>query len=166
MNRQRQELVLDVHCVLLYNDRGTAIGNVVIFTDMTSMHHLEEEKRRLDRLASLGEMSASVAHEVRNPLASIKTSMQMLLYDVEEVEHGYDHREERESISVVLKEVERLDAIVRDLLLFARPRQLHYASCNLLELSEHVLQLMQAQCDELEMAGRPCTCGWNARGNC
>ncbi len=45
---------------------------------MTSVYRLEEEKRRLDRLAALGEMAANVAHEVRNPLASIKTAMQML----------------------------------------------------------------------------------------
>ena len=54
----------------------------------------------------------------------------------------------QESISVVLKEVERLDTIVRDLLLFAKPRQLHRVACNLSEVSDRVLQLLQAQCDE------------------
>jgi len=139
---------------------------LITFTDVTSMHHLEEEKRRLDRLASLGEMAASVAHEVRNPLASIKTSVQMLLYDLagedededEDVEaavssttdNGANRMDEgaQESVSVVLKEVERLDSIVRDLLLFARPRQLHFVECNLVELSDHIVQFMQAQFTE------------------
>src|SRR5205823_10542577 len=55
----------------------------------------------------------------------------------------------QESVAVALKEVERLDAIVRDLLLFARPRQLHCIACNLAELSERVLNIMQAQCAEM-----------------
>jgi signal transduction histidine kinase len=129
-----------------------------VLDDVTFMHQLEEEKRRLDRLASLGEMAASVAHEVRNPLASIKTSMQLLKDDLAEDTTGQCaqadghfavNEEAQESVTVVLKEVERLDAIVRDLLLFARPRQLHCVVCNLRELSDHVLKVMQSRCAEL-----------------
>ncbi|MEO8954870.1 MAG: ATP-binding protein [Ktedonobacteraceae bacterium] len=129
-----------------------------VLDDVTFMHQLEEEKRRLDRLASLGEMAASVAHEVRNPLASIKTSMQLLKDDLtedttgqcaQEDGHSTVNEEAQESVTVVLKEVERLDAIVRDLLLFARPRQLHCVVCNLRELSDHVLKVMQSRCAEL-----------------
>lgn len=129
-----------------------------VLDDVTFVHQLEEEKRRLDRLASLGEMAASVAHEVRNPLASIKTSMQLLRDDLvediagqcaQEDGHPAINEEAQESVTVVLKEVERLDAIVRDLLLFARPRQLHCVVCNLRELSEHVLKVMQSRCTEL-----------------
>jgi len=129
-----------------------------VLDDVTFMHQLEEEKRRLDRLASLGEMAASVAHEVRNPLASIKTSMQLLKDDLAEdgteqyaQEDGKSsvNEEAQESVTVVLKEVERLDAIVRDLLLFARPRQLHCVDCNLRGLSDHVLKVMQSRCAEL-----------------
>ena len=152
--RHEQEVVLDVHSMPLRDDRNKLIGALLTFTDVTTMHRLEEEKRRLDRLASLGEMSASVAHEVRNPLASIKTSMQMLMDDlISSVEEQVPlsplmNLEAQESIAVVLKEVERLDSIVRDLLLFARPRQMHLVPCNLAELSDHVLDIMQGQCAE------------------
>src|SRR5712692_10798674 len=155
LDRHGQEVVLDVATSPLRDDRGEQIGVLVTFSDITSMHRLEEEKRRLDRLAALGEMAANVAHEVRNPLASIKTSVQMLQYDLledttEQQGDGMSWTSEgtRESISVVLKEVERLDAIVRDLLLFARPRQLHCVPCNLPELSDRVLQFLQPQCVE------------------
>ncbi|MFL5629332.1 MAG: two-component system sensor histidine kinase NtrB [Ktedonobacteraceae bacterium] len=147
VDRHGQEVVLDVHRAPLYNDRRVHIGWLITFVDVTSVHHLEEEKRRLDRLVSLGEMAASVAHEVRNPLASIKTSMQMLKNDLGEYEQVPE--DVQESVSVALKEVERLDAIVRDLLLFARPRQLHRVQCNLLDLSDHVLHMLQQQCTEL-----------------
>ena len=163
LDRHAQEVVLDVHLVPLYNDLREQIGWLATFADVTSMHRLEEEKRRLDRLASLGEMAASVAHEVRNPLASIKTSMQMLVDDLggfaplarkqfaplARKQDEQNPEAAQESVAVTLKEVERLDAIVRDLLLFARPRQLHCIACNLAELSERVLKIMQAQCAEM-----------------
>lgn len=144
VDQSGREVVLDMYLIPLHNDQSIPIGVLLTFSDVTAMRHLEEEKRRLDRLASLGEMSANVAHEVRNPLASIKTSMQMLKADLQDVSPLAEGAQE--SVTIALKEVERLDAIVRDLLLFARPRQLHLVSCNLISISEHVLQLMQAQC--------------------
>ncbi len=156
VDRRGREVVLDIAILPLSDDAGKHIGALATFTDVTSVHRLEEEKRRLDRLATLGEMAANVAHEVRNPLASIKTSVQMLKDDIafndlplvdEQSEEKQAHWAQ-ESIDVVLKEVERLDTIVRDLLLFARPRQLHRVKCYLAELSDHVLQLLQPQCIE------------------
>ncbi|HCI81097.1 MAG TPA: hypothetical protein DHW02_15570 [Ktedonobacter sp.] len=162
-NRKGHEVFLEVDVLPLCDERSNQVGAVVTCTDMTSMRRLEEEKRRLDRLASLGEMAANVAHEVRNPLASIKVSIQMLMDDLTEELSGQEEQKSREqcegqgqqsekhtwvqeSTSVILKEVERLDVIVRDLLLFARPRQLHRTSCSLVALSDHVLHLLQPQC--------------------
>jgi signal transduction histidine kinase len=155
LDRHGQEVVLDVAMSPLRDNRGEPVGMLITFSDITSMHRLEEEKRRLDRLVALGEMAANVAHEVRNPLASIKTSMQILLDDL--ARSGNNHKgsidqesgdEAQESVSIVLKEVERLDAIVRDLLLFAKPRQLYRIPCNLVELSDRVLRMAQAQYEE------------------
>lgn len=143
---KEQELALDLTLAPLRDDQGRQVGALATFADMTAIYQLEEEKRRLDRLASLGEMAASVAHEVRNPLASIKTSVQLLLDDLRE--NAIPQENAREAVSVVLKEVERLDGIVRDLLLFARPRQLHLVECDLLDLCARVLRFLQPQCDE------------------
>jgi signal transduction histidine kinase len=57
----------------------------------------------------------------------------------------------QEAVSVVLKEVERLDSIVRDLLLFAKPRQLHRVKCNIAAISDRVLQLIQPRCAETKV---------------
>ncbi|GCE11926.1 hypothetical protein KTT_17850 [Tengunoibacter tsumagoiensis] len=159
-DRYDRELVLEVTINPLCNDLGERIGMLVAFTDMTSMHRLEEEKRRLDRLASLGEMAAGVAHEVRNPLASIKTSIQMLQVDLlaEELP-GEDSEPSKaggpiesgdegaawvqQSIAVILKEVERLDTIVRDLLLFAKNGQLHRTRCSFPDICQLVLSMLQ-----------------------
>jgi signal transduction histidine kinase len=140
--RREEEMMLQV----LANQTCTAMER----------QRLEEEKRRLDRLASLGEMAANVAHEVRNPLASIKTSMQMLMDDLAgnaaESEASEQARWAQTSIEVVLKEVERLDGIVRELLLFARPRQLHRVKCDVVEICDRVLDLLQPQCAAANVA--------------
>ena len=151
-----QERTLDATFLPLRDDREKVIGALITFSDVTVVRRLEEEKRRLDRLASLGEMAASVAHEVRNPLASIKTSMQMLLDDLAgegaDMVGKSDARtvddDMLDSVRVVLKEVERLDSIVRDLLLFSRPRSLHRVECNVVDLCERVLSLITARCAE------------------
>ena len=150
VDRNGLEVVLDITLLPLRDDQGKQIGALLTFTDVTAMHRLEEEKRRLDRLASLGQMAANVAHEVRNPLASIKTSMQMLLDDLSNTDAGepFTVADVQDSISVVLQEVERLDAIVHDLLLFSRPRQLHRVECNIADLIERVVQVIQPQCLE------------------
>ena len=151
-----QERALDATFLPLRDDREQVIGALITFSDMTIVRRLEEEKRRLDRLASLGEMAASVAHEVRNPLASIKTSMQMLLDDLAGDGAGMTGKSDvvmvdddmLDSVRVVLKEVERLDSIVRDLLLFSRPRSLHPVECNVVDICERVLSLIAARCAE------------------
>jgi PAS domain S-box-containing protein len=158
VDRHGQEVVLDIDLLPLWGEPGKQIGILASFIDVSSVHRLEEEKRRLDRLASLGEMAANVAHEVRNPLASIKTVMQMLGEDLssnrvvmgKEVCGFHDMHEYgvQESVAVVLKEVERLDKIVRNLLLFARPSQLQRMRCDLVDLSERVLHFMQKQCTD------------------
>jgi PAS domain S-box-containing protein len=151
-SQQGEELVLDLNVQPLRDDHEQQVGALITFVDVTSVHRLEEEKRRLDRLAVLGEMSAGLAHEVRNPLASIKTSIQMLMDDLADEGTTESSPEQvarveiaQESTSVMLKEVERLDTLVRDMLLFARPRQLHRVRCDLPALSDHVLQLLQVQ---------------------
>jgi PAS domain S-box-containing protein len=160
VDREGRELMLDVAMLPLYGRHTEPIGALVTFTDVTTMHRLEEEKRRLDRLASLGEMAANVAHEVRNPLASIKTSMQMLIDDLGSSlavdDRGGDSAlaDAQESVSVVLKEVERLDTLVRELLLFARPHRLQRVKCVINVLCDRVLQLLQHQCAEAHVVVR------------
>jgi PAS domain S-box-containing protein len=152
---QGQECIVQALLLPFRSDQGELLGVLTTLIDMTTIYRLEEEKRRLDRLASLGEMAASVAHEVRNPLASIKTSMQMLLDDLE-----HDQEESAtldgsqspassfiegmgDAVKVVLEEIERLDAIVRDLLQFSRPGLLHRVRCALTEIIDRVLRMLQ-----------------------
>jgi signal transduction histidine kinase len=84
--------------------------------DLTQTRRMQQELRRHERLATLGQLSAGVAHEIRNPLAGIGTSAQVLL-------RRFEPRDERARfVRVILEEVARLDRIVTSMLQYARPR--------------------------------------------
>ncbi len=94
---------------------GAPGGYVTIFQDVTSVVQMEQELLRRERLAGVGELSASIAHEIRNPLAAISGSVELLRSGVSTPEDN------ARLMEIVLREIERLDALIRDFLLYARP---------------------------------------------
>lgn len=90
-------------------------GRVILFQDLTELRRMEDAMRRSDRLAVVGGLAAGLAHEVRNPLASMCGSIELL--------GGSPHlaEQERRLMHVVLSEAHRLEGLVRDFLAFARP---------------------------------------------
>jgi two-component system sensor histidine kinase PilS (NtrC family) len=90
-------------------------GSLIVFQDLTEFRRLESELKRIDHLASLGRISAQLAHEVRNPLASIRGAAQMLGSD--QPPGGSDARMSR----LIVREVDRLSSLVDDYLKLARP---------------------------------------------
>ena len=112
--------------------------------DLTHMRRMQQELRRHERLATLGQLSAGVAHEIRNPLAGIGTSAQVLL-------RRFEPRDERARfVTVILGEVARLDRIVTSLLQYARPRSPELRSRLLAPCVDHVLELCA---DQIQQAG-------------
>ncbi|MDP2690549.1 MAG: ATP-binding protein, partial [Deltaproteobacteria bacterium] len=95
--------------------QGGDVENIIIFQDMTRMRAMEEQLRRDDKLKALGELSVGIAHEIRNPLASISGSIQVLMDVVSLV------GENRKLMEIVLRETNRLNTLITDFLLFARP---------------------------------------------
>jgi PAS domain S-box-containing protein len=117
---------------------------VITLHDLTQHHRLQQELRRHERLATLGQLSAGVAHEIRNPLAGIGTSAQVLL-------KRFEPRDERiRFVQVILDEVGRLDRIVTSLLQYARPRTpaLHPG-----ELAGCVDRVLELAADQIAAAG-------------
>jgi two-component system, NtrC family, sensor histidine kinase PilS len=96
---------------------GHASGYTVIFQDLTEMKKLESELRMKDRMAAVGELSAGIAHEIRNPLAAIAGSAQVL-----KASKSLNAQEQR-LLSIVLKESERLNKSIADFLRFVRPQE-------------------------------------------
>jgi len=109
--------------------QGGGTGDLLVtFQDLTRLKEAEAQMRRNERLAAVGQLAAGLAHEIRNPLASISGSVQLLL------EGGGLSEEDRRLMRIVVKEADRLNLLLSDFLRFARPAPPVLASCDLGEL--------------------------------
>ena len=116
-DNQRLDLLLNVSP--LQGQDGNTRGEILIFQDTTRLMEMEREVKRVENLAMLGELAAGVAHEIRNPLASISGSIQVLN---DSLSKGQAHVNKR-LMDIVLREVDRLNHLVSDFLQFARPQR-------------------------------------------
>ncbi len=103
---------------LVAPNRVADAGLVISLSDLTDRHAMAEAVQRSEKLAALGQLSAGLAHELRNPLASMSGSIQLLS------ESARLDAEDRQLMDIVLREADRLDALITDFLRFARPRPL------------------------------------------
>lgn len=106
------------------DEQAQPAGVIGIFQDLTEMKAMQEQIVRTDRLAAIGQLAAGVAHEIRNPLASISGSIQMLRA---ELSHDPDNKA---LVDIILRESARLDRILSDFLSYARPQSLMFARCD------------------------------------
>ncbi len=131
-------VILTVTSSLLRNSNHEVIGAMLTFRDVTEKKHLEEQVQRADRLATLGELMAGVAHEIRNPLTSIKGFLQYF--------QGADVLIARETyIPLMLREVDRMNRIIDALLFFSRPCETLHSSVRLADLLQETLVLVRNQ---------------------
>ena len=99
----------------LRDSEGNELGNIVIFQDLTRFKEMEKHIKMVDRLAAVGRLAAGMAHEMRNPLASLSGSIQVLKDGLE-----LDERDER-LMDIAMRETERLNSLITDFMLFAQP---------------------------------------------
>lgn len=121
----------------LFSEAGDTTGTVITFQDLTQIRALEETSRRQDRLAAIGRMAASIAHEIRNPLAAMRGSIQMLRADMA------GDSSQTELMEIILRESDRLNRIISDFLSYARPRSIIQTSVNVGELLQQTFMLLR-----------------------
>lgn len=97
----------------LKNSRDQIIGAVVVFKDLTEQYRLQEQVRRAEKLATMGELMAGVAHEIRNPLTAIKGFVQYLRETDSEAER-------QEYMPIISKEVDRINSVIEEMLYFSK----------------------------------------------
>jgi two-component system, NtrC family, sensor histidine kinase PilS len=119
------------------HEQGKETGLVGVFKDLTQIRDLEEVLRRKEWLASLGEMSAGMAHEIRNPLGALAGAMQMLRKDLEGDETS------QRLMDIAVREATRLDNIITEFLQYARPPALNLAEYDLNKVLAETLDLVQ-----------------------
>ncbi len=120
----------------LRGEDGSPVGLVAIFQDLTERKQVEEQLRRADRLAALGQLAANIAHEIRNPLAAISGSVEVLSED------QVIAAPSRELLEIVLREAHRLKLITGQFLDFAKPQPLLFRPCALRPLVDETLHLL------------------------
>ena len=117
---------------------GKNSGVVIVLNDLTPARQIEQHIQQFDRLASLGTLAASMAHEIKNALVAGKTFVDLLLEKHQGVE----------LVEVVRREMSRIDAIVSRMLKSAGPARPAYSQVRLHEVLEHSLRLIQPQLEE------------------
>jgi PAS domain S-box-containing protein len=118
------------------SNREERIGKIVVFRDLTNIYKIQEEILRMDRLVSLGKLASGIAHELRNPLAGIKTTAQALGEEMS----GDDSR--REYLHRITKEIDRLNDLLKTFFSFAKPQNLNLVYCHIKDIINEIIPFL------------------------
>jgi two-component system sensor histidine kinase HydH len=138
-DRSGKEVPLSLSATPLKDETGQEMGSVLLLRDLREIRDLQEKVRRSLRLASLGRLAAGVAHEIRNPLSSIRGFAQFFnqRFKGQEKDQAY--------ASTMVKEVDRLNRVITELLDFARPKEPHREPHSLEEILDHTLEVLKPE---------------------
>ena len=133
---------LEIGASSLKDENDIFLGNVLLFKDLTEVRTLRREVARSQRLASVGRLAAGVAHEIRNPLSSIKGFATYFK------ERYPDRPEDQQTADIMIQEVDRLNRVVGQLLEFARPVSIKPKPVSLQALLDDSIKLIKDQAAE------------------
>ena len=133
---------LEVSATMLYDERGTFLGYVMLFKDLSEVQSLRKEIARSQRLASVGSLAAGVAHEIRNPLSSIKGFATYFK------ERYADVSEDQQIANIMIQEVDRLNRVIGQLLELSRPVIISGQSVRIRMFMEDSVRLVERQAAE------------------
>ncbi|NWF92367.1 MAG: PAS domain-containing protein [Syntrophaceae bacterium] len=135
-NHEGKNIYLGFSISPLTDPEGSLIGHTLIFQDITKFKEMEEEMKRLDKMGAIGLLAAGMAHEIRNPLASLSGSIQMLKSELRLKRH------QQQLMEIILRESERLNALITDFLLFAQPPQINRRPYEIQKVIEETVDLL------------------------
>ncbi len=137
--RKKGDLYVEMKTRVLKDPKGREVGIIALLTDLTEKRQMIEARRQAETLAGIEEMAAGIAHEIRNPLASMRGSVQELGH-VECLDE-----DQQDLLKIILTESDRLDRIISDFLQFTRMRPTEPVSCDLSDVLSDVVTLMEKQ---------------------
>jgi two-component system sensor histidine kinase PilS (NtrC family) len=142
VNRNGKNIIIGIKFSDLKNNAGEPTGMIGVFQDLTKLKAMEEEVKQREKWASIGELSALIAHELRNPLAALKASIEML----HEKSSSGEHADRLMKIAVA--EMDRLNVIVTDFLLYAKPVQQNKKPFDLHQSLKDITLLLQSSSED------------------
>lgn len=131
------KIYVDVMTSLLKGETGKISGAICNFRDITERKRIENNMETLDRLTSMGQLAAGMAHEIRNPLAGMKTSVQVLQKRL----LNENEASNKKLFDGLLFEIDRINQLITDLLNFAKPKRPRYEVVNIKDILERSLDL-------------------------
>ena len=131
------KIPLGISTSLLLDTDGNIRGVIGIFQDLTETKKLEEKIRAADRMAAVGELSAAIAHEIRNPLAAISGSVEVLKSELPVVDQN------KRLLDLIVTETNRLNNILSDFLLYARSRRSVFTKVELCHLIGEIIEIVR-----------------------
>lgn len=135
-------VINNVRIYPLKDSENQIAGSVIIVDNVTEKAQLQERLSRSEKLASLGQLSAGVAHEIRNPLGVIKSSAQMLRDEFKPIKARDEYQE---LTTFIIEEVNRLNRVITEFLSFARPTPPNLQRVNINKIIEKTIQLIASQ---------------------
>ncbi len=146
----KMPIYLDITTALMKNSFEECIGVICSFNDISNRKQIEDNIERINRLASLGELTAGLAHEVRNPLSGIKMSTQILRKRL------FPHLSlsDNHLFEAMIKEIERLDLLITDLLNFAKPNIPKFQIVDVADILEKALLFSEKKIQEKQIIVR------------
>jgi two-component system sensor histidine kinase PilS (NtrC family) len=133
-----ERLILGLSVSPLLNEQNEINGYIIIFQDLTEIVRLENAMRRQEKLAAVGKLAAGIAHEIRNPLASISGSIE-LLKSLLNLTTG----DEAKLMDIMLREISRLNLLITEFLEFVRPSERKLDSCKVEVILSEVLDMIK-----------------------
>ncbi|MEE9279786.1 MAG: ATP-binding protein [Myxococcota bacterium] len=138
-SRDGKEALLGMSISALRDSSGEEVGAILVFQDLTQIVEMEERLRRSERLSAVGQLAAGMAHEIRNPLASLSGAIELLSADLPSEGQSAGRLKQ-----IVQRETERLERLVSDFLRYARPAQGRIEKVALGELMDEIRELLRA----------------------
>lgn len=135
-NQERYELLMDSNVIT--DKAGNVVGAYVLFKDVTNLRSLEQQVQRSDRLAMIGQIAAGTAHEIRNPLTSIKGFLQMMNTTFKDKNMS----KEREFTRIMLDEIDRINELVNEFLMLSKPKNVSYDKVNVSAVLSEILPII------------------------
>lgn len=136
-NGKTYELLLDSQ--LLYDEKDELIGAYVIFKDVTNLRDINERMQHSARLSTIGQVAAGTAHEIRNPLTSIRGFLQILSGSLKEA----GLTKELEYVDLMLIEINRINSLVDQFLLLSKPRDIQYRVIDLNDVLREIIPIIR-----------------------
>jgi two-component system sensor histidine kinase PilS (NtrC family) len=129
--------IIGLNISMLKGSAESMKGFIVIFQDLTQLKRLEKEMKQKEKWAAIGELSSNIAHEIRNPLASLKGSIEMLK------EGSVPDNQKERLMEIALNEMDRLNRVITDFLTYSRPTPAEFRMFDLHRLLDETLELLE-----------------------